>query len=143
MSIGFQQFFSCNHVRSQQFFIESVKSNCSFTGVACDSYDNFINGQCTCRGTDSGFCLRFGLDALTSYRRLVGTKQLSAGLPIKAYLMTGRQEPFCRSHFKLTVVMSGSVDSLGHGEENGLLLVEVRSKNGETTEKIRFSREPM
>lgn len=39
--------------------------------------------------------------------------------------------------------MSGSVDSLGHGEEIGILTVEVRSKDGETTEKIRFSREPM
>lgn len=73
----------------------------------------------------------------------MGTKQLSAGLPIKAYLITGRQAPFCRSHFKLTIVMSGSVDSLGHGEEVGILLVEVRSKDGQTTEKIRFSREPM
>lgn len=141
--MGFQQFFSCNHVRSQEFFIESVKSNCSFSGVACDTYDNFLIGQCTCRGTDSGFCLRFGLDAITSYKRLIGTKQLAAGLPIKAYLITGRQPPFCRSHFKLTIVMSGSVDSLGHGEEVGLLLVEVRSDDGQTTEKIRFTREPM
>lgn len=130
-------------MRSQQFFLESVKSNCSFTGVACDSYDNFLTGQCTCKGTDTGFCLRFGLDALISYKRLVGTKQLSAGLPIKAYLMTGRQEPFCRSHFKMTIVMSGSVDSMGHGEEVGILTVEVSSKNGETTERIRFSRESM
>lgn len=130
-------------MRSQEFFLESVKSNCSFSGVACDSYENFLTGQCTCRGSDTGFCLRFGLEALTSYKRLAGMKQLSAGLPIKAYLMTGRQEPFCRSHFKMTIVMSGSVESMGHGEEVGILTVEVRSKNGETTEKIRFSREPM
>lgn len=143
MSIGFQQFFSCNHVRSQQFFLESVKSNCSFTGVSCDSYENFLEGQCTCRGTDKGFCLKFGLDSLTSYNRLVGTKQLAAGLPIKAYLMTGRQPPFCRSHFKMTIIMSGTQESLGHGEEIGILSVEVVSFNGEKTEKIRFSREPM
>lgn len=143
LSIGFQQFFSCNHVRSQEFFLESIKSNCSFSGVGCDSYENFLTGQCTCRGSDTGFCLRFGLEALTSYKRLVGIKQLSAGLPIKVYLMTGRQAPFCRSHFKMTIVMSGSVESMGHGEEVGILTVEVRSKNGETTEKIRFSREPM
>lgn len=143
LSIGFQQFFSCNHVRSQEFFLESIKSNCSFSGVSCDSYESFLAGHCTCRGTDKGFCLRFGIDALSSYERLIGTKSLASGQPIKAYLMTGREPPFCRSHFKMNIIMSGSVDSLGHGEEIGILTVEVASIHGEKTERIRFSREPM
>lgn len=143
LSVGFQQFFSCNHVRSQEFFLESVKTNCTFTGVVCDSYENFLEGQCTCKGTDKGFCLRFGLDAKSSYQRLYGTKQLASGLPIKAYLMTGREKPFCRSHFKMTIFMSGTVESLGHGEEVGILNVEVQSPDGYRTERIRFSREPM
>lgn len=143
LSVGFQQFFSCNHVRSQEFFLESIKSNCSFTGVACDSYDSFLDGHCTCRGIDEGFCLRFGLDALSSYERLVGTKHLASGQPIKAYLMTGREPPFCRSHFKMNIFMSGTIESLGHGEEVGILSVEVKSLDGDRTERIRFSREPM
>lgn len=39
--------------------------------------------------------------------------------------------------------MSGSVESLGHGEEVGILSVEVQSLKGERTDKIRFTREPM
>lgn len=80
---------------------------------------------------------------MSSYQLLVGTKQVSSGQPIKAYLLTGPQKPFCRSHFKMTIIMSGSVDSLSHGEEVGILSVEVQSKNGERTDRIRFSREPM
>lgn len=143
VSIGFQQFFSCNHVRSQEFLIESIKSNCSFTGVACDTYESFLKGHCTCKGQDNGFCIKFGLDAHISYSRYIGTKQLSSGLPIKTYLMTGHQKPFCRSHFKMTIIMSGSQESVGHGEEVGILSVEVSSMNGARTEKIRFSREAM
>lgn len=143
LSAGFQQFFSCNHVRSQAYFLESVKSNCTFTGVACDSYDSFLLGYCTCKGTDKGFCLRFGLDAAIDYQRHIGTNHLASGQPIKAYLMTGREEPFCRSHFKMTIFMSGTIESLGHGEEIGILAVEVQSLHGERTERIRFSKEPM
>lgn len=143
VTAGFQQFFSCNHVRSQEFLLESIKTNCTFTGVACDSYENFLTGQCTCKGRDDGFCIQMGLDAHTSYNRYIGTKQLSSGLPIKAYLMTGHQKPFCRSHFKMTIIMSGSEESLGHGEEVGILSVEVKSLKGFRTDKIRFSREPM
>lgn len=102
-----------------------------------------MEGHCTCKGSDKGFCLRFGLDALSSYERLIGTKQLASGHPIKAYLMTGREKPFCRSHFKMTIIMSGSIESLGHGEEVGILSVEVKSLQGDRTERSRFSREPM
>lgn len=140
--MGFQQFFSCNHVRSQEFFIESIKSNCSFTGVACESYESFLDGRCTCRGGDKGFCVTMGLDAMSSYRKLTGTRQLSSGLPIKAYFMTGSQPPFCRGHFKISIAISGSVESRGHGEEVGILSVEIKSQE-KSTEKIRFSREAM
>lgn len=144
LSLGFQQFFSCNHVRSQEYFTESIKSNCSFTGVACDSYESFLNGRCTCKNIhDKGFCLKFGLDTYSSYKKLVGTKYIASGLPIKAYFMTGSQAPFCRAHFKLTVTTSGSKESFGHGEEIGILSAEIRSLNGEKTDRIRFSREPM
>lgn len=134
--------FLNSKVRSQEFFLESIKSNCTFTGVACDSYANFLNGKCTCKGRDTGFCLQMGLDAEQSYSRYIGTKQPSSGLPTKAFLITGYQKPFCRSHFKLTIIMSGSQESLGHGEEVGILSVEVKSRNGVKTEKIRYTREP-
>lgn len=143
LSLGFQQFFSCNHVRSQEFFLESIKSNCSFTGVACDSYESFLEGRCTCKSGDRGFCLKMGLGALSSYNKLKGTREHSSGLPIKAYMMTGSQPPFCRATYKLSVIMSGSNESLGHGEEIGILLLEIQSHDGTKTERIKFSREPM
>lgn len=146
-SLGLQQFFSCNHVRSQEFFLESVKSNCSFTGVVCDSYENFMNGLCTCRNdrqaSGAGTCIRFGLETLSSYKEHVSTSLVTNGQPIKAYFLTGHRAPFCRSHFKLTVHMSGSKESLGHGEEVGTLLVEFLSVKGQKSDRIRFSRDAM
>lgn len=141
LSTAFQQFFSCNHMRSQEFLLESIKSNCSFTGVACESFEQFLSGQCTCKGDDKGFCLQFGLNAYSSYRKLVGTRHASSGRPIKAYFLTGAQPPFCRAHYKLRVKTSGSKESLGHGEEVGVLFAEIVSQSGVKTEKIRFSRE--
>lgn len=57
--------------------------------------------------------------------------------------MTGSQRPFCRAHFKLTVIMSGSQESLGHGEEVGILSVEIESLRGLRTDRIKFSKDPM
>lgn len=34
-----QLFLGCNHVRSYQYFMESIKSKCPFMGITCNSYD--------------------------------------------------------------------------------------------------------
>lgn len=142
ISTGFQQFLGCNHVRSQEFLLESIKTNCTFTGVACDSYERFLNGQCTCKGDDTGFCIKFGLDAWASFKKMSGTRHFTGSNAIRAYFLTGAQPPFCRAHYKLTVTMSGSKESLGHGEEIGILSAEIKSSK-HTTERIRFSRDPL
>lgn len=104
-----------------------------------------MNGQCTCRNdrNSDGSCIRFGLETLNSYKEHVSTSLVTSGQPIKAYFLTGPRAPFCRSHFKLTVYMSGSKESLGHGEEIGTLLVEFVSAKGHNSDRIRFSREAM
>lgn len=84
-----------------------------------------------------------GLDALSSYNKLIGTREHSSGLPIKAYFMTGSRAPFCRATYKLSVIMSRSTESLGHGEEVGILLLEIQSRDGTKTDRIKFSKDPM
>lgn len=36
---GVQQFVSCNHIRSHQFFTESILGNCPFIAITCESYE--------------------------------------------------------------------------------------------------------
>ncbi|XP_059473841.1 pancreatic triacylglycerol lipase-like [Neocloeon triangulifer] len=36
---------ACSHGRSHEFFVESIKSN-GFVGRACDTWDNFVAGNC-------------------------------------------------------------------------------------------------
>lgn len=104
-----------------------------------------MNGLCTCRNDreSAGSCIRFGLEALNSYKEHVSTSLVTSGQPIKAYFLTGHRAPFCRAHFKLTAHLSGSSESLGHGEEVGTLLVEFVSEKGLKSDRVRFSREAM
>lgn len=38
-----QMFLSCNHLRSYQYFTESVSSKCPFMGITCESYEVSLN----------------------------------------------------------------------------------------------------
>ncbi|CAC5375490.1 PNLIPRP1 [Mytilus coruscus] len=40
-------FYSCGHMRSIYYFIESINTNCHFTSHPCDSEDDFKNSLCT------------------------------------------------------------------------------------------------
>lgn len=34
-----QEFLGCNHIRSYQYFTESIHSKCPFMGITCESYE--------------------------------------------------------------------------------------------------------
>lgn len=36
---GVRKFLGCNHIRSHEYFAESINSKCSFTTIACNSYE--------------------------------------------------------------------------------------------------------
>lgn len=127
---GVQQFLSCNHVRSHQYMIESIKAPCPFTAVTCESYEEFKAGKCfNCTGSDGHQCITFGFYSQQSYNQLVGTGALSSGQPIKAYLKTNSSSPYCLSHYKVTAFMSSSAESAGNGGEVGILYADVKSEN--------------
>ncbi|KAL1116715.1 hypothetical protein AAG570_005187 [Ranatra chinensis] len=47
----FREHVGCDHVRSYQYYNESIMSSCQFLAVECDSWDNFTRGHCFgCRG---------------------------------------------------------------------------------------------
>ena len=78
---GIRRFVSCNHIRSYEYFIESINANCPFLTVPCVSWDKFLEGGCF--DCTNQYCPKFGLDAQP------GNYHASV------YLMTGSTKPFC------------------------------------------------
>ncbi|XP_063399722.1 pancreatic lipase-related protein 2-like [Mytilus trossulus] len=74
-------FYSCGHMRSVYYFIESIDTKCHFTSHPCDSQDDYKHSLCT--GCGSG-CLEMGYHISTSAR---GT----------FYLKTSPNYPYCAS----------------------------------------------
>ncbi|KAG5327462.1 LIPR2 protein, partial [Pseudoatta argentina] len=122
---GIKRFLGCNHIRSYEYFIESINTPCSFLAVPCSSWDKFQEGSCF--DCVNQYCPRFGLDAQP------GNYHASV------YLMTGSDKPFCKAHYKLTINISKTNESLLHGEEVGLFVVRVIGVNGKKTEEMQLS----
>src|SRR6185437_15036297 len=73
----------CNHRRAFRFFIDSVVPTCKFRSFECNSYEEFLRGDCFSCGTDGTKCSNMGLFA---------DKSSGKG---KMYLVTREKEPFC------------------------------------------------
>lgn len=143
-----QQFLSCNHIRSYQFFTESVKRGpesrvatvaapqCPFMGITCSSYDDFKRGHCFRCDEAGNRCVRFGLASRDSYLGLWSDRRIvSVADPMRVYFMTGAAGPFCRVHYKVTIVMASTEESREHGGEIGVVSLEVRSQRLAVSEK--------
>lgn len=82
---GIKRFVGCNHIRSYEYFIESINTKCSFLGVPCSSWEKFQDGNCF--DCVNQYCPKLGLDAQP------GNYHASV------YLMTGSTKPFCSKYF--------------------------------------------
>ncbi|XP_076756831.1 pancreatic triacylglycerol lipase [Xylocopa sonorina] len=122
---GMKRFLSCNHIRSYEYFIESINTKCPFLAVPCPSWDVFQKGNCF--DCVNQYCPRFGLDAEP------GNYHASV------YLMIGSSKPFCKGHYKVSIIISKTNESLDHGGEVGMFAIKVLGENGEQTEKMPLS----
>lgn len=43
---GMRRFMACDHVRAHEYFNESVNTQCNFVAIECDSYEDFLSGEC-------------------------------------------------------------------------------------------------
>ncbi|XP_031625249.1 uncharacterized protein LOC116341952 isoform X2 [Contarinia nasturtii] len=108
----------CNHRRAYKFFIDSIASKCLFPAFPCDTYDDFLKGNCfPC--DDSNYrdsrCGNMGYYADKS----TGRGQL--------YLVTREEEPFCAHQFHIEIHTSesdlplrtiGKIEATLHGEHS-------------------------
>lgn len=108
----------CNHRRAYKFFIDSIASKCLFPAFPCDTYDDFLKGNCfPC--DESNFndsrCGNMGYYADKS----TGRGQL--------YLVTREEEPFCAHQFHIEIHTSesdlplrtiGKIEATLHGDDD-------------------------
>lgn len=109
--MGMQQFLSCDHLRSYQFFTESIQPKCPFNAIECDSWENFKAGNCF-RCDHDHRCLPFGFPSQQAYKRLAANGEIRSAAPIKMYLMTDARPPYCRKY--ISRVDRFWVESLGN-----------------------------
>nr|BCX71429.1 adult-specific protein A1 [Ischnura senegalensis] len=105
-----------SHGRAVQLYLDSIRAlpvlsddrrsgsqavnSCSLIGFPCESYEAFLEGNCTACGEKGEKCPPMGINADT-YSLAGG----SSPSPLKFYLKTNAMPPFCGHHysFKLTL----------------------------------------
>ncbi|XP_063229934.1 pancreatic triacylglycerol lipase-like [Bacillus rossius redtenbacheri] len=89
---------ACNHIRAIKLFIDSINTRCPYVAHRCDSFQHFMQGRCFSCRENSTACALMGLHA---DQAAAVTTQLPVGS--KYYFSTGKDYPFCRHHYKVTL----------------------------------------
>ncbi|XP_026684576.1 pancreatic triacylglycerol lipase-like [Diaphorina citri] len=142
---GLRKYLGCDHIRSYEYFTESVNARCPFIAVECDTWDNFHAGNCfNCLRNNGLSCAKFGLNAVkhrNSQLQALGMsvyKPVYESKPSKYFLITGDKQPFCRYLYRVTVFISNSTASREHGGEVGKFSIEIHGTKGKTDDISLF-----
>ncbi|XP_071535126.1 pancreatic lipase-related protein 2-like [Panulirus ornatus] len=100
----------CQHHRAITYFTESIRQSCPMTGVACPSYQEFMDGECW--GCDQEHpCSPMGLE--------------STNLPVqpltKLFLHTRDRSPYCGYHYRVSVEVSNTTQARDHDGEFAII----------------------
>ncbi|KXJ72792.1 pancreatic lipase-related protein 2 [Aedes albopictus] len=133
------QFFSCSHGRAIHLFTESIRSKCPFTAITCESYEQFLAGDCFDCDQDGHMCFRFGFNSHNSYRSMMSANQMIGSQEIQAFFITGSDEPYCRTHYKVLIKISDTEESVIHGGEIGRFHLSIYGSKGEHSDKMAFT----
>ncbi|XP_015122366.1 pancreatic triacylglycerol lipase [Diachasma alloeum] len=98
---------ACNHVRAIKLFIESINSKCQYVAHECTDYARFLRGECfSCKSNSSLSCGIMGYHADNSpalVKRISMGQDASALLGSKFFFSTGKEDPYCRRHYRITI----------------------------------------
>ncbi|XP_063932084.1 pancreatic lipase-related protein 2-like isoform X2 [Zophobas morio] len=127
--LGIRRYLGCNHLRSHEIFFESIKpkGGCRYLTVRCPSYEEFLAGKCFDCGRRNERCIRFGYHGRKDYNDLIRKQLIKPDTNLVMYLITGEKRPYCRAHYKVTVKISTSDESVRHGGEVGQLVFTMHS----------------
>ncbi|GJQ71315.1 hypothetical protein Trydic_g11051 [Trypoxylus dichotomus] len=118
---GVKKFLGCNHLRSYELFTESINANGHAIGITCSSYKEFQAGNCFNCNKKGTYCLPFGFGSYKKYKNLVNERMLQPNKNLILYMLTTDTSPFCKGHYKITVVISNTEESKLHRGEVGTL----------------------
>ncbi|KAK9892865.1 hypothetical protein WA026_022546 [Henosepilachna vigintioctopunctata] len=124
---GIRKYIGCNHIRSYEFFTESINPKCSWYTMSCSSYEDFLDGKCFECGKHGEKCLKFGYHGKSHYDQLLSKGVIMRKQNHLQYFITGESTPYCRAHYKITVKISESEKSKLHRGEVGQLVFIMHS----------------
>ncbi|XP_069955111.1 pancreatic triacylglycerol lipase-like [Cherax quadricarinatus] len=119
---GVRRYIGCNHIRSYEYFTESINSVCPFMGLECGSWEAYWQGVCWQCGRGLERCATMGAHA-DVYNKTERT-------PRKLYLITDDQSPFCRYHHRVSVVMSFTPEARLQGGDIGVFYITLYGQQG-------------
>ncbi|XP_078477936.1 lipase member H, partial [Lampetra planeri] len=113
-------YFKCDHQRSVLLLCESLDRVCSSKAFPCNSYKDFLDGNCiSCDQFGPAGCPVFGYDVTEWKDVLLGLGQT------KVFFSTNEHSPFCKTNYRVDVVIWNqdarwgylTVKLYGNGEE--------------------------
>ncbi|CAH0555316.1 unnamed protein product [Brassicogethes aeneus] len=122
---GLRKYLGCNHMRSHEYFMASIRPTCSFRSFSCSSFKDFEAGKCLKCGNKNK-CLQFGFHGRKSYEKHISQKPNDKESVIQ-YLITSDARPYCMGHYFIRVKVSSSAESLKHKGEIGQLMFTMHS----------------
>ncbi|KAL0277659.1 UNVERIFIED_CONTAM: hypothetical protein PYX00_004877 [Menopon gallinae] len=140
---GMQKKIGCNHVRSYQYFTETINSPDKFLAVECPSWEEYLEGSCfhcnySTIDKNGTQCARLGFHSvlafsnrfhLNKYKKSAADFFLTESPQrrfVKMYLITGSSQPFYRSQYKVIWKISNSSNEIGK------FRVQILGSEGET-----------
>ncbi|XP_044578990.1 pancreatic lipase-related protein 2-like [Cotesia glomerata] len=123
----------CNHLRAVKLFTESINSNCQFTAYECDSYDNFIEGECfSYKNNNSLSYAIMGYHADKSLalkqRSVVGKSITDSLIGSKFFISTGDRNPFCQTQYIIAIQLTKPSQAKKY--THGLINVTLHGDDG-------------
>ncbi|KAG8287450.1 pancreatic lipase-related protein 2 [Homalodisca vitripennis] len=133
---GLRTFLGCDHVRSHEYFIESVNTQCNFLAVECESWEKFLAGDCfECESDKKNgtVCAHFGLTSVQSvHTSILQNWEKTDRSLVKLFTITGADWPYCRSLYRVTIEISNSTSSREHNGEIGEFDIQIQGTAGKT-----------
>ncbi|XP_071536367.1 pancreatic triacylglycerol lipase-like isoform X2 [Panulirus ornatus] len=147
---GLRRFIGCNHIRSYEYFTESINSGCPFLSIECGTWEDYWRGLCWQCGQEWARCARMGAHADTSLNHSAHTDPLHGGGSSstsstssegrKMYLITADDSPFCTYHHRVSVVMSFTRQARQHGGDMGVFYLSLFGSHG-ASRRIKLNQE--
>lgn len=100
---GVRRLSSCDHIRSLDYYMESITRNmaCLPVAVSCRSWEDFEAGRCSRCGDEGSHCAVMGF-----YSDRMKTSAAGQRMGRKLYLKTNDDQPFCLHQYQVAVQMS-------------------------------------